>query len=75
MSMMGNDKQGQLIVYHLIELLKTGSRLPQPVGCPEEVREDVACVYHFIVHCIALVTTCAQIYDCCMTRLNIVKRR
>uniref|UniRef100_A0A665WVV7 Tyrosine-protein kinase n=1 Tax=Echeneis naucrates TaxID=173247 RepID=A0A665WVV7_ECHNA len=37
MSMMGNDKQGQLIVYHLIELLKSGSRLPQPLGCPTEV--------------------------------------
>lgn len=38
MSMMGNDKQGQLIVYHLIELLKSGSRLPEPLGCPTEVR-------------------------------------
>uniref|UniRef100_A0A7N6F650 Tyrosine-protein kinase n=1 Tax=Anabas testudineus TaxID=64144 RepID=A0A7N6F650_ANATE len=37
MSMMGNDKQGQLIVYHLIELLKSGSRLPQPLDCPTEV--------------------------------------
>lgn len=37
MSIMGNDKQGQLIVYHLIELLKSGSRLPQPLGCPTEV--------------------------------------
>uniref|UniRef100_A0A3B5LKM5 Tyrosine-protein kinase n=2 Tax=Xiphophorus couchianus TaxID=32473 RepID=A0A3B5LKM5_9TELE len=37
MSMMGNDKQGQLIVYHLIELLKSGSRLPQPLGCPSEI--------------------------------------
>lgn len=37
MAMMGNDKQGQLIVYHLIELLKSGSRLPQPLGCPTEV--------------------------------------
>lgn len=37
MSMMGNDKQGQLIVYHLIELLKSGSRLPKPLGCPTEV--------------------------------------
>uniref|UniRef100_A0AAQ5XUD6 Tyrosine-protein kinase n=1 Tax=Amphiprion ocellaris TaxID=80972 RepID=A0AAQ5XUD6_AMPOC len=39
MSMMGNDKQGQLIVYHLIELLKSGSRLPQPLGCPPEIHE------------------------------------
>uniref|UniRef100_A0A669BX01 Tyrosine-protein kinase n=1 Tax=Oreochromis niloticus TaxID=8128 RepID=A0A669BX01_ORENI len=37
MAMMGNDKQGQLIVYHLIELLKSGSRLPQPLRCPTEV--------------------------------------
>uniref|UniRef100_A0A8C2WCB3 Tyrosine-protein kinase n=1 Tax=Cyclopterus lumpus TaxID=8103 RepID=A0A8C2WCB3_CYCLU len=42
MSMMGNDKQGQLIVYHLIELLKSGSRLPQPLGCPTEVGECTA---------------------------------
>lgn len=42
MSMMGNDKQGQLIVYHLIELLKSGSRLPQPLGCPTEVRNKHA---------------------------------
>lgn len=40
MSMMGNDKQGQLIVYHLIELLKSDSRLPQPLGCPTEVRTN-----------------------------------
>ncbi|XP_071012343.1 tyrosine-protein kinase JAK2 [Oncorhynchus clarkii lewisi] len=39
MGMMGNDKKGQLIVYHLIELLKSGSRLPQPVGCPMEMHE------------------------------------
>ncbi|XP_077418406.1 tyrosine-protein kinase JAK2 isoform X1 [Vanacampus margaritifer] len=39
MSMMGNDKQGQLIVYHLMELLKSGSRLPQPVHCPAEIYE------------------------------------
>ncbi|XP_056151448.1 tyrosine-protein kinase JAK2 [Lampris incognitus] len=39
MAMMGNDKQGQLIVYHLIELIKSGSRLPQPLGCPAEIHE------------------------------------
>ncbi|XP_026858677.2 tyrosine-protein kinase JAK2 [Electrophorus electricus] len=39
MSMMGGDKQGQTIVYHLIELLKRGNRLPQPVGCPSEIYE------------------------------------
>ncbi|XP_036384156.1 tyrosine-protein kinase JAK2-like isoform X2 [Megalops cyprinoides] len=37
MSMMGSDKQGQLIVFHLIGLLKRGSRLPQPEGCPAEI--------------------------------------
>lgn len=41
MSMMGNDKQGQLIVYHLIELLMSGSRLPQPLQCPSEVNTYV----------------------------------
>lgn len=45
MSMMGNDKQGQLIVYHLIELLKSGSRLPQPLGCPAEVRPCTAVLF------------------------------
>ncbi|XP_058492299.1 tyrosine-protein kinase JAK2 [Solea solea] len=39
MSMMGNDKQGQLIVYHLTELLRSGSRLPQPLDCPAEIHE------------------------------------
>ncbi|XP_077455995.1 tyrosine-protein kinase JAK2-like isoform X1 [Stigmatopora argus] len=39
MSMMGNDKQGQLIVYHLMELLKSSSRLPQPIHCPAEMYE------------------------------------
>uniref|UniRef100_A0A3Q2XMV3 non-specific protein-tyrosine kinase n=1 Tax=Hippocampus comes TaxID=109280 RepID=A0A3Q2XMV3_HIPCM len=42
MSMMGNDKQGQLIVYHLMELLRSGSRLPQPVRCPAEVNSPFA---------------------------------
>uniref|UniRef100_A0A671RVT8 Tyrosine-protein kinase n=1 Tax=Sinocyclocheilus anshuiensis TaxID=1608454 RepID=A0A671RVT8_9TELE len=37
LSMMGGDKQGQTIVYHLVELLKRGNRLPQPMGCPSEV--------------------------------------
>lgn len=46
MSMMGNDKQGQLIVYHLIDLLKSGSRLPQPLGCPTEVG-TIALHWHF----------------------------
>nr|AMV91902.1 janus kinase 2b [Acanthogobius hasta] len=42
MSMMGNDKQGQLIVYHLIQLLKSSSRLPQPPGCPTEIYDIMA---------------------------------
>uniref|UniRef100_A0A667XPA3 Tyrosine-protein kinase n=1 Tax=Myripristis murdjan TaxID=586833 RepID=A0A667XPA3_9TELE len=40
MAMMGNDKQGQMIIYHLIELLKSGSRLPRPLGCPTEVGDS-----------------------------------
>ncbi|KAG8455184.1 hypothetical protein GDO86_001397 [Hymenochirus boettgeri] len=37
MRMIGNDKQGQMIVFHLIELLKNNGRLPQPEGCPSEI--------------------------------------
>lgn len=37
MEMMGIDKQGQMIVYHLIDLLKNNHRLPVPEGCPDEV--------------------------------------
>ena len=38
MDEMGNDKQGQMIVYHLIDLLqKQGYRLPAPDNCPSEV--------------------------------------
>ncbi|XP_060093361.1 tyrosine-protein kinase JAK2 [Heteronotia binoei] len=37
MRMIGNDKQNQMIVYHLIELLKNNGRLPRPDGCPDEV--------------------------------------
>ncbi|CAB1352083.1 unnamed protein product [Coregonus sp. 'balchen'] len=37
MDKMGSDKQGQMIVYHLIDLLKRGYRLPAPKGCPEEI--------------------------------------
>ncbi|XP_067886795.1 tyrosine-protein kinase JAK2-like [Heterodontus francisci] len=35
MRMIGSDKQGQMIVFHLIELLKVGRRLPKPDGCPD----------------------------------------
>lgn len=48
MSMMGSDKQGQLIVYHLNELLKTGSRLPQPLGCPEEVSKCASFMFYLL---------------------------
>lgn len=37
MEKMGNEKQGQMIVYHLIDLLKQGFRLPAPDNCPKEV--------------------------------------
>ncbi|KAJ1218046.1 hypothetical protein NDU88_005632 [Pleurodeles waltl] len=37
MRFIGNDKQGQLIVFHLIELLKSNTRLPKPDECPEEI--------------------------------------
>uniref|UniRef100_A0A8C1W0U4 Tyrosine-protein kinase n=1 Tax=Cyprinus carpio TaxID=7962 RepID=A0A8C1W0U4_CYPCA len=40
LSMMGGDKQGQTIVYHLVELLKTENRLPQPMGCPSEIMQE-----------------------------------
>ncbi|XP_063066831.1 tyrosine-protein kinase JAK2a isoform X2 [Engraulis encrasicolus] len=39
MEQMGSDKQGQMIVYHLIELLKKGYRLPAPLGCPLEIQD------------------------------------
>lgn len=37
MEKMGKEKQGQMIVYHLIDLLKQGYRLPAPENCPAEV--------------------------------------
>uniref|UniRef100_A0A7N8YH23 Tyrosine-protein kinase n=1 Tax=Mastacembelus armatus TaxID=205130 RepID=A0A7N8YH23_9TELE len=37
MDKMGNEKQGQMIVYHLIDLLKQGYRLPAPDNCPKEI--------------------------------------
>ncbi|XP_053726409.1 tyrosine-protein kinase JAK2 [Synchiropus splendidus] len=39
MSMMGNDKQGLMIVYHLVQLLKSGSRLPKPLKCPTQIHD------------------------------------
>lgn len=39
MERMGSDKQGQMIVYHLIDLLKKGYRLPAPPGCPHEIQQ------------------------------------
>ena len=41
MDKMGNEKQGQMIVYHLIDLLKQGYRLPAPDNCPKEVSNNV----------------------------------
>ncbi len=38
MEQMGEDKQGQMIVYHLIDLLKRSYRLPAPDRCPAEVK-------------------------------------
>lgn len=37
MEKMGKEKQGQMIVYHLIDLLNHGYRLPAPENCPKEV--------------------------------------
>lgn len=37
MEKMGKEKQGQMIVYHLLDLLKQGYRLPAPGNCPVEV--------------------------------------
>ncbi|KAL6097012.1 jak2 [Pungitius sinensis] len=37
MDKIGNEKQGQMIVYHLIDLLKQGFRLPAPDDCPKEI--------------------------------------
>ena len=45
MDKMGNEKQGQMIVYHLIDLLKQGYRLPAPDGCPKEVSNSAARKY------------------------------
>lgn len=39
MDKMGNEKQGQMIVYHLIDLLKQGYRLPAPENCPNEIHK------------------------------------
>ncbi|XP_062268891.1 tyrosine-protein kinase JAK2a [Platichthys flesus] len=42
MDKMGNEKQGQMIVYHLIDLLKQGYRLPAPDNCPKEIHKMMA---------------------------------
>uniref|UniRef100_A0A672ZIB2 Tyrosine-protein kinase n=1 Tax=Sphaeramia orbicularis TaxID=375764 RepID=A0A672ZIB2_9TELE len=39
MEKMGKEKQGQMIVYHLIDLLKQGYRLPPPDNCPKEIHK------------------------------------
>lgn len=41
--MIGNDKQNQMIVFHLIELLKNNGRLLRPDGCPDEVLSFCFC--------------------------------
>uniref|UniRef100_A0A8D3DHZ3 Tyrosine-protein kinase n=1 Tax=Scophthalmus maximus TaxID=52904 RepID=A0A8D3DHZ3_SCOMX len=42
MEKMGNEKQGQMIVYHLMDLLKQGYRLPAPDNCPKEFHKIMA---------------------------------
>ncbi|XP_061656413.1 tyrosine-protein kinase JAK2a isoform X1 [Syngnathoides biaculeatus] len=42
MQQMGNEKQGQMIVYHLFDLLKQGYRLPVPDNCPKEIHQMMA---------------------------------
>lgn len=44
MDKMGNEKQGQMIVYHLIDLLKQGYRLPAPDNCPKEVSNSIQAI-------------------------------
>ncbi|XP_068608992.1 tyrosine-protein kinase JAK2-like [Brachionichthys hirsutus] len=39
MEKMGHEKQGQMIVYHLIDLLKQGFRLPAPDICQKEIHK------------------------------------
>ncbi|XP_061763449.1 tyrosine-protein kinase JAK2a [Nerophis ophidion] len=39
MEKMGHEKQGQMIVYHLIDLLKQGYRLPAPHTCPRQIQQ------------------------------------
>uniref|UniRef100_A0A4W3JVI8 Tyrosine-protein kinase n=1 Tax=Callorhinchus milii TaxID=7868 RepID=A0A4W3JVI8_CALMI len=46
MRMIGNDKQGQMIVFHLIELLKDGRRLPRPDGCPDTIHSTMMNCWH-----------------------------
>uniref|UniRef100_A0A667ZWJ0 Tyrosine-protein kinase n=2 Tax=Myripristis murdjan TaxID=586833 RepID=A0A667ZWJ0_9TELE len=43
MDKMGSEKQGQMIVYHLIDLLvEQGYRLPAPDNCPKEIQRIMA---------------------------------
>ncbi|KAJ0015407.1 hypothetical protein NQD34_009027 [Periophthalmus magnuspinnatus] len=39
MEKMGKEKQGQMIVYHLIDLLNKDFRLPAPENCPKEIHK------------------------------------
>ena len=49
MEKMGNEKQGQMIVYHLIDLLKQGYRLPAPDNCLKEVSNHKSVVLYFLL--------------------------
>nr|AMV91901.1 janus kinase 2a [Acanthogobius hasta] len=42
MEKMGKEKQGQMIVYHLIDLLNKDFRLPAPDNCPKEIHKMMA---------------------------------
>uniref|UniRef100_A0AAV2IXI7 Tyrosine-protein kinase n=1 Tax=Knipowitschia caucasica TaxID=637954 RepID=A0AAV2IXI7_KNICA len=42
MEEIGKEKQGQMIVYHLIELLNKDFRLPAPDKCPKEIHKMMA---------------------------------
>lgn len=62
MRMIGNDKQGQMIVFHLIELLKNNGRLPRPDGCPDEVIKFFLSTV--IMHFLSLFTQGFQVSLC-----------
>lgn len=83
MEKMGNEKQGQMIVYHLVDLLKHGYRLPAPDNCPKEVSENVEevkvqCVLLDLIHDLyvgkiiynaRLINTVTKVYTCSTTKV------